>query len=152
MSNKDIKAELRRTDLRPGPATDMAGTMLELEEDIPPRNMKKHLIVIGFKDDEKSNRTIPRNRLLPHLLNKVFKCEIEFLLDQFGEVLYPGWKVTGRCRADGGTRRVSALDRSTIAACRRWHQEWCESSGSRASFFHTGSHKLHGRKQEIIKS
>ncbi len=67
----------------------MAGTMLELEEDIPPRNMKKHLIVIGFKDDEKSNRTIPRNRLLPHLLNKVFKCEIEFLLDQFGEVLYP---------------------------------------------------------------
>jgi hypothetical protein len=67
----------------------MAGTMLELEADIPPRNMKKHLIVIGFKDDEKSNRTIPRNRLLQHLLNKVFKCEIEFLLDQFGEVLYP---------------------------------------------------------------
>ena len=59
------------------------------EPDIPPRNMKKHSIVIGFKDDEKSNRTVPRNRLLMSILKKMFKVEIDFLLDQFGEVLYP---------------------------------------------------------------
>ena len=62
---------------------------IEPEPDVPPRDMKKHLIIIGFKDDEKSNRTVPRNRLLLHILNKIFKCEIEFLTDQFGEVLYP---------------------------------------------------------------
>ncbi len=57
------------------------------EPDIPPRNMKKHLIVVGFKDNEKSNRTIPRNRLLQSHLNKIFKVDVEFLSDQFGEVL-----------------------------------------------------------------
>jgi hypothetical protein len=59
------------------------------EPDIPPRNMKKHNIIIGFKDDEKSNRTVPRNRLLMRHMEKLFKVKIDFLLDQFGEVLYP---------------------------------------------------------------
>ena len=77
--------------------------MGDREPDIPPRNMKKHQITIGFKDAEKDNRTVPRNRLLVTHLNKIFtntdfgknvvkavgKVDIEFLLDQFGEVLYP---------------------------------------------------------------
>ena len=34
--------------------------------------MKKHMIIIGFSGDEKSNRTVPRNRLLTTHLNKIF--------------------------------------------------------------------------------
>ena len=56
-----------------------------LEADVPPRNMKKHMIVVGFRGGEKS----AIRHACSHILNKIFKCEIEFLLDQFGEVLYP---------------------------------------------------------------
>ena len=36
-----------------------------------------------------SRRTIPRNRLVPSHLKKVFNCDIEYLVDQFGQVYYP---------------------------------------------------------------
>ena len=47
------------------------------------------MIIVMFKDNEQSTRTIPRNRLLTSNLNKIFKVPIEFLRDQFGEILYP---------------------------------------------------------------
>ena len=81
--------------------------MADMSVDIPPRNMKKHLITIGMKDDEKSNRTIPRNRLLLNQLNKIWKIDIEFLLDQFGEVLYPEQWMT-ECQGKPYTYSISA--------------------------------------------
>ena len=54
-----------------------------------PLYMGKHMIRIGYRTDSTSFRKIPRNRLVPQHINKVFHSDVEYLEDQFGTVLYP---------------------------------------------------------------
>ena len=59
------------------------------DDNPPPTNMKKHMIRIGFKDQAKSFMRVPRNKLHPTHINRLFNCNVELLLDQFSEAYYP---------------------------------------------------------------
>ena len=63
--------------------------MADADDNPPPTNMKKHMIRIGFKDKPSSFMRVPRNKLHPVHINRLFNCNVELLLDTFSEAYYP---------------------------------------------------------------
>lgn len=43
---------------------------------------KQLFVRIGFQGDHKSLKQVPRTRLVPSNINKIFNCDIEFLMEE----------------------------------------------------------------------